>query len=186
MKIENFIIALENYYECKYTQEIINRINKWMENNGIQDRHLDRCFDTLTANFKVYSYKKRPDLKDIIDSFGETSIDKEDINAPYVTQRQEIIKMDVREIVKLMKNLRAKFDRDGDLHPLEIDALHDWDEMRIECDAMAEHKMSGEEIKIHMENMKTALATGARFDSIFYRINKLNLPREIVDVSKEA
>jgi len=181
MKIENFIISLEGYYECKYTQEIINRINKWMEGNGVQERHLDRCFDTLTANFKAFSYKKRPDLKDIIDAFGETSLDKENINHPYEKQRSEIIKMGVRDIVKMMKNLRAKLDKDGDLSPLDTDALHDWDEMRIECDAMKEHGMPGEEIRIHMENMKTALSTGAKFDSIFYKISSLNIPRPEVE-----
>ncbi len=177
MKEDNFFASLENYYEVKYSPEQINRMKKWFGNKGIQERHLDNLFDDITASFKTYKDVTKPLLEDLVKAFKNCSIDSSSVNKSLVKQRAEIIKMDERDIVKMMKNIRYKFDRDGELSPLEIDALCDWDEMRIECDAMAEHKMSGTEIKIHMDNMKKALSTGAKFNSIFYRINALNLPR---------
>ena len=169
MKVENFIVALGNYYESEYSQEMINRINKWMGNAGIQEQSLDKIFDTVTINFKPYSYKKKPDLKDIVDSYTAESFDNDNLNEQFVMQRERITKMDVREIVKLLKRIRIKQDNE-ELTPLEIDALHDWDDMRIECNAMAEHGMDGDEIRVHMENIKEAIIGNKKFNSVFNRI----------------
>ena len=171
-----FISKLEDYYECTYPKEVINAINEWVEEKGIKEIHLDKIYKRTIKEFKPLSYKKKPGLNDLDELNVATSVDKSNVNGAVNALHSSISKMSTQHIYKVLKGIRKKEDDAKTLSTLDIETLHEWEILRVECDVMVEEGMSKEEIAKHLEYVKDSIVIGNNFVSIFERVGARKVP----------
>ena len=164
-----FINKLQAYYKPE-GDEVITRLNDWLQDRRLKDSILDDFFNVITESHEHKYFPNIPQLKDYLKIYYASrtirsveSMDKVDIYIHAVNKWHDLIRNET-DIKQIIKWLQRAYKHNNDAMAISI--LSRWDSIYWEWRAMVSRKATEEEKVRHLNYVKDCIMSGTRFDAV--------------------